>query len=96
MSKKKSQTDFNRNQHPERQPDEVFLTNTDDDSTFSEDGRSEYEQIDWRTKRRGITSYDPKGKVIPNCHPGVFPVFVKQAEIKSRKPHILKDLLPQT
>ncbi len=92
----KKETDFNRDHHPERQPDEVFITNSDDDTTFSENGRSAYDEIGWNTKRRGAVSYNLSGKVIPNCYPGVFPVFVKQSEIMKKKPHLLKDLLPQT
>ncbi|HTH93324.1 MAG TPA: hypothetical protein VL576_02520 [Candidatus Paceibacterota bacterium] len=91
--------DFNRDNHPEREDDEVFITNTSDevDYIFSETGRSGYDAIGWNTKRKGVIAYDIHGVALGGRWPNSFPVFVKQNEIASSEDgkKILERLLPQ-
>ncbi len=88
--------DFNQNYHPERRPDEVFVTNADDDTIFTldDDGLSSYQHVGWKTKRRGDVSYDIHGKPLGERWPHSFPVFVKQSEIAAKDPKILERMLP--
>lgn len=76
---------FNKN-HPERQEDEVFITNAD---------KEEFKDFFWKTKRMGIVAYTLHGKKIPRSRE-LFPVFVKIRELKSSKKGeiLLKKLLP--
>jgi len=60
--------------HPERQYDEVFLTNVSE-STFNES--IQFNTIGWNTKRLGCIAYDIHGM----RSPGQRPVFVKKQEI---------------
>lgn len=85
---------FNKN-HPERLDDEVFITNADNEINFPK-GKSSYQVIGWKTKRRGNVAYDINGKPLENRWPESFPVFVKQEEIRMEKDgdEILKRLLP--
>lgn len=95
---KKQKNDFNRDSHPERMPDEVFITNADFDKMLlsdDEDTRSSWEAVGWKTKRRGIVAYDINGIPLGNRWPDSFPVFVKQDEIKKVDEKILNRLLPQ-
>ena len=89
--------DFNKN-HPEREDDEVFITNADDelDLLDFEDKKSGYGHVGWKTKRKGTVAYDTKGLPLGNRWPGAFPVFVKQAEIKEAEDgeEMLKQLIP--
>lgn len=84
--------DFNKN-HPERLDDEVFITNADDEINFPK-GKSSYQAIGWRTKRRGNVPYDINGKPLKDGRS--FPVFVKQEEIRVEEDgeETLKRLLP--
>ena len=72
--------------HPERQPDEVWLGMFDDERECG-DGtdRTRWGCIGWTTRRQG--------NALPN---GSFPVFVKQDEIRRAKDgeKILANLLP--
>ena len=66
--------------HPEARPDEVFITNASDDVwDFTDDPRSSWEVIGWKSKRRGTTAYDMSGRVIPE----MFPVFVRRDELEN-------------
>lgn len=77
----KQTTDFNRDSHPERESDELFITNATID---------EYNEIGWQTKRFGQIAYNPKG--IPTgglCRSHVEelltesrPVFIKRSEVE--------------
>lgn len=61
--------------HPERQPDEIYMGN------WSNAG---YYRMGWETKRRGVTPYNIHGAVIyapPNL---VFPAFIKKTEVERR------------
>lgn len=59
--------------HPERMADEVFLGN------FTPD---QWEDVGWRTKRKGINSYTIGGSPFPfQERYGVFPGFVKRQEL---------------
>ena len=91
---KKMKNDFNKN-HPERLSDEVFITNADDEINFPE-GKSSFQVIGWKTKRRGNVAYDINGKPLGSRWPESFPVFVKQKEIRAEKDgdKILEGLLP--
>lgn len=75
--------------HPEQQEDEVFISNSHDEGPVDDTGRTDYECIGWKTKRRGVVAYDVNGKVLPE----MFPVFVKRSEIEQADPKILKSLL---
>jgi len=75
---------FNRDKHPERRSDEVFLMNTD---------TAGFDEITWRTKRKGKESYWGDGTKYPFDH--VFPVFVKKAEIAESRPDLLEKLQPR-
>lgn len=91
--------DFNRDSHPERQDDEVWVTNTDDNADTipfeDEHPGSGWDQIGWKTKRKGTVVYDNKGIPLGNRWPDAFPVFVKQEEISKKDPKILSGLLPR-
>lgn len=87
---------FNKN-HPERQKDEVWVTNADDGNDFDDIGEpSSYSQVGWKTKRKGNVAYDIDGKPLGMRWPGSFPVFAKQEEIKkvTDGEDILKRMLP--
>jgi len=86
---KKKWINFNRNSHPERQPNEVFIANALDGT--GEDG---YDLIRWATKRKGKTAYDVHGIPLGERLPQGFPVFVKQSEILAEDPKTLKELMP--
>ena len=75
--------------HPEQQEGEIFLSNSHDGDAQGETGRTNYECIGWKSKRRGVTAYDVKGKVVHGC----FPVFVQRDEIEAADPSIAKRLL---
>jgi hypothetical protein len=64
---------FNEN-HPERRPDEVFLTNARD---------WEWDSIPFLSKRRGNVAHRRDGSTIPPSE-GAFPVFVKQKEYEEK------------
>jgi hypothetical protein len=87
--------DFNKN-HPERLDDEVFITNADDEFDFSEENKSSYDHVGWKTKRRGNIAFDINGKPLGQRWSGSFPVFAKIAEIEKSEhgEEILKRLLP--
>ncbi|MBP6912527.1 MAG: hypothetical protein KBB86_01185 [Candidatus Pacebacteria bacterium] len=76
---------FNRDHHPERLPDEVYVTNSD---------RAGIQGIGWRTKRVGNISYTITGKKSEQHE--WFPIFVKISEIRASKDWytILRSLLP--
>ena len=59
--------EFDWQKHPEIKQGEIFLTN----STLED-----YNNIGWKTKRRGIVAYDINGNVIK----GLFPVFILREE----------------
>ncbi|MCC2631115.1 MAG: hypothetical protein K0S38_924 [Candidatus Paceibacter sp.] len=84
----KTVTDFNKN-HPERKRNEIFLTNSTD--AVSVGGRSSYEWIGWKTKRKGKVAYQIDGKP---CSNDMFPVFIKKSEVRASKPEMLADYLP--
>lgn len=89
--KMKRNKSFNRDFHPEREPDEIFLGNSDsDDDSF-------FLKTSWETKRAGHTSYDIYGKVLGSRWPNSFPVFVKIAEIEKSEhaSSILRSLRPK-
>ncbi len=85
--------EFNRNFHPERQPDEVYITTCDDDCFHDEE-----DGIGWTTKRQGEVGYYDDGQEMerPNFSRAHVqehildslnfprPVFVKRAEIEAR------------
>lgn len=79
-----SVSDFKKD-HPDRMGDEVYLGNFDE---------SEYADIGWRTKRKGLVSYDTQGVRLGTHWNKRFPVFAKQDEIREQKPEVLKQLLP--
>jgi hypothetical protein len=90
--------DFNKN-HPERKPDEVFITNASDQiddfpEIIGNDGRSSWDHIGWKTKRKGQIAYDIDGNPLGNRWPEAFPVFAKQSEINKEDPKITERLLP--
>ncbi|MEK7635331.1 MAG: hypothetical protein AAB446_02810 [Patescibacteria group bacterium] len=103
MNTSNKKGDFNRN-HPERQSDEVFITNADNvDQSDSMIGGprdflfitgSSWDNVGWKTKRKGKVAYDIEGKPLGNRWPGAFPVFAKQEEINKKDPEITKRLLP--
>ncbi len=59
-------------QHPEALPHELFLMNAD---------AVTWEQINWRTRRRGSVARGPDGSVLP----GLFPVFIDRHELGDRR-----------
>lgn len=63
---------FKDKQHPEKQEDEVFLTNVSTHSTWL--------MIPWKTKRQGQYALDEYGRIIPRK--GTSPIFVKKAELQ--------------
>ena len=73
----KKQSNFNKS-HPEIREGEVFLTNTDAESSpfynFDDEG---YHRIGWKTKRRGVIAYDIEGNVVDY----LVPVFVQRDEL---------------
>lgn len=87
--------DFNRDSHPERQEDEVFIGNffkePEDSLHLIGRRRSGFNSVGWKTKRKGNKGYDRNGNYLP----GSYPVFVKQSEIEEADPKILKQLLPR-
>jgi len=92
--------DFNRDNHPERLEDEVFITNASTDTyplfvnrglRIIEDTRTDWECIGWKTKRAGNVAYDIHGNELP----GYYPIFAKKSEIKSKGGRILERLLPR-
>jgi hypothetical protein len=61
--------------HPEAVSGEIFLSNAGPDS---------FEQIGWKTKRRGETPYDVDGKVVQYYVERNFrPVFVQVSELQA-------------
>ena len=74
---------FNR-RHPECKDNEVFITNSD---------KEMFTTIGWKTKRKGLFSYDDEGKLLGNRWKNSFPVFVKKSEIAKRRPEYLKELV---
>lgn len=91
--------DFNRDSHPERQDDEVWITNTDNQRELiplDEDmSGSGWDSIGWKSKRAGNIAYDNKGVPLGGSWRGAFPVFVKQEEIRKKDAKILEGLLPR-
>ena len=68
---------FNQQKHPEIQPGEVWITNTD-----SEGMRF----IGRRTKRRGSVALDSRGRPIEQrAWAGCFPVFVQKSELDTSR-----------
>ncbi len=59
---------FNQQEHFERKPDEVWITNGE--FTIGSD---------YKTLRRGHQALDSKGKVIPE-HQGLYPWFITKKE----------------
>ncbi|MFH0755174.1 MAG: hypothetical protein V1910_00710 [bacterium] len=57
--------------HPELQNDEIFLVNLADEE--------DWKNNPWKTKRRGIKSYNYNGSEVGHGH---FPVFVKREEVE--------------
>ncbi len=94
--KDKKQAEYSNKNHPERLPDEVFITNANDSTEYSDDGQSSYQMIGWKTKRKGQVAYDVDGEPLGKRWEGAFPVFVKQSEIGARGKEILERLLPST
>lgn len=72
-----------RKNHPEIQEGEIFLSNKfpvlDPLYSSGPDPKivSEFDAINWSTKRAGIIAYDTNGNVIE----GAFPVFVQEQEL---------------
>lgn len=81
---KREVTEF-RNDHPERRDNEVFWGNC---------RSKEFISLKWQTKRTGKIAYNSQGHKISN--PKVFPVFVKEVEIKNSEngDELLESLLP--
>ena len=76
--------DFNRD-HPERRPDEVFVTNA-----------VSTKWIGWQTKRCGRVAYGRNGQRLDGSWPDAFPVFVKQHEVREKEgERLLQRMLPQ-
>lgn len=59
--------------HPECKDDEIFIT------VANESG---YEDVAWKTKRRGTHVYDDEGR-LADAH-GIFPVFASRTELAGR------------
>ena len=67
---------FDEQQHPELQPGEVFITNSD---------ASDFHEIGWHTKRVGIVALDNLGRPIgQRAWPGSFPVFAQKSELAAK------------
>jgi hypothetical protein len=84
-------------EHPERKPDEVFLGYFSDNDCHDGTGRTQWECVGWKTKRRGINVYDTDGKLEEFSELSNYtPVFVKQDEIRKAEDgeKILASLLP--
>lgn len=60
--------------HPEQKEDEIFLGNETYD--FFKNG------IGWKTKQFGLIAYDKNGNII--SEKGIFPIFIKRAEVEER------------
>jgi hypothetical protein len=82
--------------HPEREPDEVYLGNfSETDAWQDDDGRSSWEIVGWISKRKGNIARNIHG--VAYCDDGeMFPGFVKIDEIRRSKhgEEILALLLP--
>ncbi len=93
------ENDFNRDSHPERQEDEVFVTNTDDEPAFGlplgMNGISGWDRIGWKTKRKGSIAYDIHGEPLGGRWPSGYPVFAKKSEIEKVDKESLKKMLPK-
>ncbi len=69
---------LNRN-HPERQEDEIFYSNADDKE--ANEFHIPFDEMDFQTKRKGITSYSSRGEPLDDlAWKDSFPVFVKKTE----------------
>ncbi len=64
---------FDQQDHPERKPDEVFITNADHLYFYC---------IGWKTKRMGLTPLDNRGKPLGRRWPNSFPVFAQIGELE--------------
>lgn len=79
-----SQTQVQKHfKHPEMANDEVFVTNTNEE---------DFDDIGWKTKRKGKIAYDPSGVPLGNRWPWSFPVFAKKWEIRAKDVEILERL----
>lgn len=69
--------DFNEH-HPELQDGEIFVTNCLDgfDGEETETAEQVFNNLAWRTKRRGMVAYGRDGKRLS----GGFPAFAKRSE----------------
>lgn len=76
-------TDFNTD-HPEKMKDEVYLCNC----------KTDFENITWKTKRKGKNAYTIEGQLIGNQSNRMYPVFVKQNEVHDKDPTNSKGLFP--
>jgi hypothetical protein len=66
--------------HPEMQQDEVLITNISRSEEWRDPtGKTEWESIDLKTKRRGEIAYDVKGHGLYES----IPVFAKKNELRS-------------
>ncbi len=76
-------SEFNRQNHPEKLHDEVFLGNSSD-IPFGVGDRSisSFDSIGWKTKRKGNVAIGKNGEPLDNRWPNVFPVFVKRTEVE--------------
>ena len=59
--------------HPEAQSNEVFFTNA---------SPTQFEAIDFKTKRPGTTAFDGEGNQLH--HANWFPVFISKTELHAR------------
>lgn len=86
-----------KNEHPERESDEVFMGNHTEDP-YEE--KNAWTKINWTTKRPGNIAYRVSGKRIrpdKNSLAKIFPWFVKKVEIKQvLGEEILASLIPDT
>ena len=92
MTDRREVSDF-RKDHPERMDDEVYFGNFDEEDCGDGTGRTGWECVGWKTKRKGQVAYNVRGVPYLGAAP-IFPVFVKQSEINAKDPEITKGLLP--
>ena len=69
--------------HPEQQSDEFFITNSTED---------DYHNVGWKTKRLGDIAYCTNGLPVLPINT-LFPVFVKQEEIRITNTKTYESLL---
>lgn len=73
---------FNRDHHPERKHNEVFVTNA---STVGD-----WERVHWLTKRLGNVAYTKNGERNPEYRP----VFAEKSEVQGISPEALQLIWP--